>query len=308
MTELEKNIITMINDNFTLSEIAYNLKLSLIQVHQKIGKLQSEGYYINPMFFDDGTIKYNLYIEQVKKHTTKLNLIDSSKFKALVISDLHVGNEYENLEYLDKAYDYARNHNINIILNCGDVIDGTFTRGNQTISDVDMQIQRVIDKYPYDKNILNIICFGNHDYSCVEDGRDIAKALYNKRHDLINGGYGLALINIEKDQFVMEHPLCSKKFKAIYNKFVLKGHHHRMMIKINHDNFFVNVPSLSDLCFGNQNNPGMIDMELSLDNGYIQNGYFKHLGVKNKVEILSEANLEFFLKHKFLDEKELILK
>ena len=306
MTEKEKMICEMINNDLSLNEMAKILWLSPRQVHQKILKIINDGYYISPIYFDDGNIRYVFFLFY-KEHTINLNLCDSSKFKALVVSDIHIGNELENLSYLYKTYDYARDKDIHIILNCGDLIDGNFTRGNQTISNIDEQIDKVINNYPYDKNILNFICFGNHDYSALETSRDISKALYQRRQDLISGGYGFTLINMEKDQIVMSHPLNSINYKPIPNKLILEGHHHKMLLKILRNNFLINIPPLSDLCFGGQDNPSMIEMSLLFSRGFINTGIFKQIGIKN-LETYSEASLEFTLKHEVLDEKKLILK
>lgn len=307
MTEKEIMIFEMISEGYSLNEMAHNLRLSTRQVHQKIQKLIGDGYFIKPLYFDDGNIRYVLE-ESTEKHTINLSLNDSARFKALVISDIHIGNELENLSYLYKTYDYARDNDIHVILNCGDLIDGNFTRGKQVVSDIDAQIERVIDSYPHDNNILNIICYGNHDYSSYESGRDIVSAISKRRPDLISGGYGFSLINIERDQFVLSHPLNNISFKPLPNKLILEGHHHRMLVKISRNNFVINVPPLSDLCFGCQENPGMVEMQLLFGSGFIHSGYFRQIGVKNNFEVFSETNFEFFLKHENLNEKKLLLK
>ena len=307
MTEKEKEIYALIENGKTLNEIAKNVRLSSKQVHQKIQKLINDGYAISPIYFDDGNISYVLEKNE-SKHTINLSLSDSTKFKALVVSDIHIGNVKENLNYLYRSYDYARDHNINIILNCGDLIDGTFTKGRQMIGNIDKQIERAIALYPYDKNILNIMCYGNHDYSSCENGRDMAKAIYQRRYDLINGGYGICLVNLERDQIVLSHPLYNNSYKTVPNKFILEGHHHKMMMKINRNNFIVNVPALSDLCFGEQNNPGMLEINLVLNGGFIQKGHLKHISVKDKLEIYGESDLEFFFKHENVNEKKLVMK
>ena len=125
---------------------------------------------------------------------------------------------------------------------------------------------------------------------------------------MVSGGYGFSLINVERDQFVLSHPLNNISFKPIPNKLSLEGHHHRMLVKINRNNFVINIPPLSDLCFGCQENPGMIEMQLLFGSGFIHSGYFKQIGVKNNFEVFSETNLEFFLKHENLNEKKLLKK
>lgn len=308
MTEKEILIFDMIEEGISLNEMAYYLKLSPRQVHQKIQKLTSEGYFISPIYYNDGEIKYCFDKPMGTKHTLNLSIDGSNKFKALVIADMHLGNSLENLGYLYKAYDYARDNNIHVILNCGDLIDGNFTRGKQIISNVDEQIERVIKYYPHDKNILNFICYGNHDYSAYACGRDIAVALSKNRPDLISGGYGFSLINVLRDQFVMSHPLNNINFKPMPNKVILEGHHHKAMFKIERNNYIVSVPPLSDLCFGEANNPGMIDMKLTFCSGFIHIGHFKLVDLKDRPVVYNEMFIEFFLKHKNLDEKNLIIK
>lgn len=307
MTEKEMEIFEMIEEGHSLNEMAYKLWISSKQLHQKIGKLKNDGYCINPLYYDNGDIKYK-FEDEINKHSIKIELCDSSKFKALIVSDIHIGNELENLGYLYKVYDYARDNDIHTIFNCGDLIDGNFTRGNQTITNIDDQIQKVIKVYPYDKNILNYICFGNHDFSAYKNGRDIAVAVSSKRPDLINAGYGFSLINVQRDQFVIYHPLNGISFKPFPNKMILEGHHHKAMIKVDRNNYFINVPPLSDLCFGGQNNPGFLEMELLFGNGFIHSGFFKQVGIKKEMEVFGEFNIEFFLKHENLNEKKILLK
>ncbi len=307
MTEKELLIFEMINEGYSLNDMAYDLMQSPRQVHNKILRLNNEGYFISPIYFDDGNIKY-CFKDYNQKHTLNLVINDSHKLRALVIADTHIGNTLENIGYLNKAYDYARDNNIHVIFNCGDVIDGNFTRGEQAINNIDEQIKRVIKKYPYDKHILNFICYGNHDYSAYEGGRDIAKALLKNRPDLISGGYGVSLINVLRDQFVMCHPLGDGHFKKIANKLILEGHHHKTMFKIERNNYTISVPPMSDLCFGEDDKPGMIDMKLSFCSGFIHMGYFKLIDLKTIPKVYNEMSIEFYLKHKNIEEKSLILK
>ena len=304
MTEKEFMIFEMIECGYSLNEMAYALKLSPRQVHQKIQKLTGEGYFISPIYSDDGNIKY-VFEKNDLKHTLNLTVNDSHKFKALLVSDMHIGNLLQNMGYLYKAYDYARDNDIHIIFNLGDLIDGNFTRGEQVTDDIDRQIDIVLKDYPYDKEILNIICFGNHDYSAYQSGRDIGAALSSSRPDLISAGFGISLINVLRDQFVLSHPLVHD-FKKCANKLILEGHHHKAMVRIERNNYLISVPPISDLCFGKANSPGMIEMKLSFCSGFINKGNFKLIGLKKNIEVFNEMSIEFFLKHKNLDEKHLV--
>ena len=298
-------ILRMIEKQLTLNEMANFLWQSPRRIYQEINRMKNEGYFIAPNYFDDGEVKF-AQIDRATSHTIKIGLTNDDFFKALIVSDMHIGNECENLDYIYKAYDYARDNDIHIILNCGDLIDGNFSRGGQIVTDIDKQIERVLTYYPYDRTILNIICLGNHDYSSVECGFNMEDALL-LRPDLVSAGYGISLINIGKDQFVMKHGT-SGLFGCIPNKLILKGHSHKAGVKINSNNYILNIPPLSDLCFAHQENPGMIDMRLSLSNGYIHTGYFKHLSVKDKIGVFNDICLEFNFNHEIVDEKKLIIK
>lgn len=293
-----EQILNMIKNEYTLNEIANELWLSPKKTYKLIQSIIDDGFLLYPIYYDDGNIKYVLGDEKV----IKLFSVYDSNFRALVISDLHIGNTCENLNYLYRVYNYARDNNIHIIINCGDVIDGLFGKSEKTIDDIDMQIQRVIEKYPYDKNILNFICLGNHDYNALECGKDISN-IFKERPDLINLGYEISFLNIENDQIIIKHPfkVCND---VINGKLILEGHHHKMMLKAKDNSFCINVPSLSDLSFGNKRIPGFIDMKLFLSNKIIQNGYFRQIGINNDLFVLSEICLDFGLE----DEKKLILK
>lgn len=285
---MNEQILKMMNDEYTLNEIASKLWLSPKMIHQIICEIMNDDYFIHPIYYDNGNIRY------IFEDEDNINIFTTnSYFRALVISDLHFGSKQENLNYLYKVYDYAKDNNIHIIINCGDIIDGAFGKTLKNIYDIDKQIERVIQKYPYDKSILNFICLGNHDYNALECGYDIS-IIFKERFDLINLGYEESLINIENDQIIIRHPF--KVSNDIFNsKLILEGHHHKMMLKAKENCFCVNVPSLSDLTFGNKRTPGFIDMNLFLNNGLISNGYFRQIGVNDGLSILSEICLDFNL-------------
>jgi hypothetical protein len=308
MTENENLLLKEINFNLSLNEISHKLKVGNNDVWKKIIELENSGFLISKDVYDDGEMRLKFSLEKEKSNTIDILLCDDEKFRALVIADLHVGNVMENLSYLEKAYNYARDNDIHIILNCGDVIDGSFSRGKQNIVDPFEQVSRLTKYYPFDKHILNLICLGNHDYSMYNYNADIRKFLINERCDLIPVGYGMSLMNIGKDQFVIKHPIGYNKWGPIQNKLVLVGHHHKMGFQVNSDNVLIFIPTLSDLHFGGDENPGMIDMQLSLEDGYIHSGQFTHYIVKNDLIRVSENLFEFSLPHTIIDEKEIMPK
>jgi predicted MPP superfamily phosphohydrolase len=103
-----------------------------------------------------------------------------------------MGNEFEELSLLDNAFEYCEKNGINIILNCGDFIDGKSSNYNQIITDAYHQIEYFLDNYPKSDSIITFGVGGNHDYS-IHNKFDIQRAL-----DLA----GYSLTNISDTNFV----------------------------------------------------------------------------------------------------------
>ncbi len=297
MTEINNKIYDLLITGYTINEIADMLNLSPKQIHQRIIKMKNQGYLLTQEIYSDGEIKYiqNLYLPEIKTNTTNLKLTTNS-FKAMLISDLHFGNEKQNITYLNKIYDLCVKENINIIINAGDIIDGPSSKGKQIITDINKQIKYTIKNYPYDRNILNLICFGNHDYDALQKtGRDIKLTLENARPDFIGLGYAFGIINLGNDQIIVSHKTTGLPFHPVTNKIILSGHHHKLAFTEKADSFLVNIPTLSNLCFNEKHKlPGAIIMDLSLNKeGFIKNGYFESLLINKKIYTIGENSFEF---------------
>ena len=127
----------------------------------------------------------------LKKNSKKISVDiitkeQDNKFTALVISDIHLGGGFERLDLLDKIYDYCVKNGIHIIINCGDLIDGTFSLTEKKISSTLEQVDYLLKKYPFDKSILNFALLGDHDYSVLhETGQDLMITLSSYRQDIV---------------------------------------------------------------------------------------------------------------------------
>lgn len=285
-----EKIIELINNNLTLNDMAKTFKISNNNVNKRIMLLENKGYLIEKILHDSGDISYN-NVDKKTTHTIKLALNDQNHFKALVTSDTHIGNVHDNISYLDKIYNYAIDKNIHIIFNCGDLIEGDTNRTHQNINYVNKQFNKLINKYPYDKHILNIVCLGNHDLSMSYYGRDLKTALENERSDFITTGYGIGLINIEDDQFILKHHLNNTEHCIMQNHIILKGHSHKHKVKISPHQTEIYIPTLSDIFYCEQKRPGLIEIELELSNGKIRKWHFSHL-LMPSLEIIGEFSLD----------------
>lgn len=310
MFEYDKEILEKIRGEKTLYEMANELNIPIALVHGRIMNLQNKGFVLKKIIYDDGNIRY--CISKKPKDTfcsRRLKLNNRFNFSAMVISDLHIGNELQCIDYLEKIYDYCRKYAIHIIINGGDLVDGTFSNGKQVIDDPIKQLESVIKNHPFDERILNLICLGNHDYSLYKCGIDMKMALENSRFDLIPFGFGLGVLNVESDQIFIKHNIHDLSFSPINKKLVLEGHRHKMALTSEGNGFLVNIPTLSNLTLGKQKLPGALRMDLFFNNdGYIDYGHFEQFIVSDKLCTVNEMVMNFDLDHNILDENDVMPK
>ncbi len=311
MTDINKIILSKMLDGKSVGEIARDLNKNPIHIHRRIKQIINSGYAFTREIKDSGEICYNpeYALKIPEANTAHIKLADNH-FKAMLISDLHLGNEYQNIRYLNMIYDYCAKEGIHIIINAGDVIDGTFSKSKQKIDNPEKQITYTIKNYPFDENILNLICFGNHDYSAFENfSIDINTMLNSARPDLIGLGFGISIINIENDQLFIKHPINNLNLKTINRKLIICGHKHKAAIYDKQGTLLIHVPSLSDLCFDSkQKKPGAIIMELSFNKGLMRTGYFEQLLVSGGISTICESEFDLDLNHDLLTEDDVIEK
>lgn len=301
------DVISKLKEEKTLNEISKELGISLIEVHKRVMRLKNEGYVLKRIIHDDGKINYSVknYLEFSKTNSITLKLCNKYKFSAMLISDTHFGNEFEHMDYLDKVYEYCKEYNLHVIINGGDLVDGTFSQGNQNISDPIKQVDYVIENHPFDESIINLICLGNHDYSLYKLGIDFKTVLENSRSDLIPLGYGLGIINVENDQILVKHYIPEYNFETIDKKFVLEGHKHKVAFS-EENGLLVNISTLSDLVLGKHVFPGAIKMDLTFnEDGIINTGRFEQFIFTDKMHTVNETTINLDIDHTHLYEKDI---
>lgn len=301
------DIISKLKEEKNINEISKELGISLLDVHKRIMGLKNKGYVLIRIIHDDGNINYfvKYYPEFVKTNSVTLKLCNKSKFSAMLISDTHFGNEAEHLDYLDNVYEYCKNCDIHVIINGGDLVDGAFSQGNQSISDPIKQVNYVLENHPFDESIINLICLGNHDFSLYKSGIDIKTVLENYRNDLIPMGYGLGIINVENDQIFVKHCIFEYTFETLDKKFVLEGHKHKMAFSLE-NGLLVNIPTLSNLVLGKHEFPGAVRMDLTFDSdGTINTGRFEQFIFTDKMHTINEITLNVDIDHTHLYEKDI---
>ena len=283
MTEKNKQIIEMVEKECSLNEISSEVGLSNKQVHSRIISLNRIGMNFERQFFYNGDVTYKL-VKKLKKAEVKndVNIYtshDDIEFRAVVISDLHFGSEKQRLDAIAEIYNYCINNKIHIILNAGDLIDGTYGYTKTDYDDVGKQIEFMFKKHPFDKNILNFILLGNHDFSSLKNlGIDMNDFLNNRRPDLISIGYGRGVINVKNEQIVLKHYV--PNFKHGMNdsgKLIFLGHNHDAPKLKSTDAYYYSTGSLSDFSGKGKVPPTAVDISLTFCNGYFKDAVYKQL-------------------------------
>lgn len=291
--QLTTNIINLINLGKTNREICEKLNIDYKTLYFELKKVKNCKRNYDREYFYDGKIisKGNQKNKYGKGNT--LNIGYNNTLRFLVISDLHYGNSLENVDAVNRAFNYAKKRGINVILACGDFIDGAFSKGKQIIERYFKQFEHFALDYPYDKDIITFGVGGNHDYSVkFTDEFDFIKFCSMYRDDIIIDNYGNSFLNIGKETIQMHHEI--KGFPKIKSssKIILNGHIHKYDIKQVKDNHSLNIyiPTISNLI---QTVPEALEIELSLNNEIIENINIKEICFGNTDIILSEKEFYF---------------
>ena len=215
----------------------------------------------------------------------------NTDIKFIIISDLHFGAVYENVDYIKRVYDYASKNGINYIIVTGDMIEGNcfnYQRCKKEYKNIYAQLEHVFADYCYDSSIKNIILLGNHDFSSyVKSGIDVSKLLCN-RDDFEILGYKEAYLKIGNDYITLKHEV-SKLLSSLSNSatvFNVIGHSHQYRMLYNKESIIMKAPSLCDLSFGDNYviNRGFVVCELNFDDNElcnIETNYINFDGVED---------------------------
>ena len=281
MTDMTLEVLRLLNKYGTTNNICKRLKISRNKLMYYVNLITNEGYLLDREYYSDGDIKfykkfltdgdlalYNNEYEEKKLIYTKINQIQPSsskkEIKAVAISDLHIGNNLERIDQIERIFEYCIKNDVHIILCCGDIIDGTFSKGEIKVSDVVKQTERFIKKYPYDSNILTFTILGDHDISALKNENFDPAFLINKeRHDVIVSGYNYAKIKMMESTVALHHNLVNKN-KIQECNIVLHGHTHQYKAyeSTSTSNIQIYVPTLSDIM---SEYPSAVDLKLQFD-------------------------------------------
>lgn len=174
--------------------------------------------------------------------------------KVLIISDTHIGSEYENHYFMSNVYNYAINNNIRTVIHLGDLIEGTIRENRRSLSydDAKKELERAINYVCY-YGIETKLLLGNHDFSIINKYAypSFQNLVYNffATNKLLSVlGLGRVILDWNGVKFKLNHNISEKLLTYENSDFVsdidLLGHAHWYYISENKN--AISVPSLSN--------------------------------------------------------------
>lgn len=299
MSELSAKLLSLIENEITINEICSILNLSHRQLYNVLRGLRQQGIEFNKKYYYDGEIIYipkkNLSWDSKKNNVNIITSHTCEDFRAMIISDLHIGSQLESIDAWYKICDYCKINNIHIIIIAGDFLDGINVGRSDSKKHTHPleQMKYAIENYPFDKNILNFLVFGNHDIdSLTSYGIDFSTYLRNFRPDIVPVGYGYGRINVKNDKILITHPLCrgiENNLDLSGNYLLIKGHHHaNKSILSGNGNCSISVPSLSNIFLSDDEFlPGAMVLTAKFRNGFFDTIYIENLLINHKINIVS---------------------
>lgn len=293
-----KVLIDLINKNISNADICKQLNITFSELTSMLLAIKNLGVSCQRRYYSDGTIKYVPLskIGDVKNNAKRSQeeTIITDKFeneiKIVASSDFHYGNSEWRQDLIEKAFDYCVQNGIHIIMCGGDLLDGTFTKGTQTISDPYEQVKYFLENYPHDDSILTFSVGGDHDISLLNSVcLDLSLITSNYRPDVIIPGYNNSFINIQNDKIHLYHHIDNGMKLTSNAAIILHGHSHNYNIQTSYNGkpLDICVPSLSNVL---QQVPTILDMTIKFKNGYISEVGVKQINLENKPIVLGEFN------------------
>ena len=280
---MRDKVLKLINKNTSLKDMAIELGITEKELWVIIRNIIAYGYNLHFKYSINSDINVSFNKLDTAENNDLLRISIPSEVRDtrfIAISDIHIGDKDSDAKLLDEVYNYAIKTGINTIFMCGDQIQGNFSKP-MNMNVVETQVEKFIKAYPYDKNILNYMILGNHDYRALHySGFDVSKRVHNLRYDIIPIGNGIGNIKLKDDFITLKHELecVDLDYDKILGNIVLAGHSHMMKIKLN-GKLVICVPSLSynSPDKSRDNIPGFLDITAEYERkkiGAINVNYF----------------------------------
>lgn len=174
--------------------------LSKVRTNDLLDVLRERGFFVSKV---PPTTSGRLF----KADLTKLA---GDKYRFAVISCTQIGSKYQQLTHLHTFYKLCKKRGIELVLHCGDLVDGSKVYKGQEyelfLHGADEQRDYVISHYPHIPGIQTKVILGNHDESFWKtDGYNIVKAICDKRADMDYLGDYLAFLKVDGIKIGLMH-------------------------------------------------------------------------------------------------------
>ena len=275
MTDINSKLLNLIEKNLSIDEICNELNISVKELKRRIESIKYEGYNLDKRYSYKGDYRYCLNKTPELDNKKVFNIDDVENiFRMIAISDTHLCHTKSDIEYIYQIFEYAIKNDINIIVHCGDLLEGVF----QSEYDHQGQIKYFLENYPCTSNILNFIAFGNHEEEFTTDcGYNLKKIFDKERDDIISLGFGQSKLNVKNNNIFVSH---KKTLNPDYG-IKLAGHSHRFRFYSDSLGPIIIVPTLSNYLH-TTDYPGALDIEIKLDSSdYFDKLSIKHLTINN---------------------------
>ena len=282
-------LLPYLQDKVDLNTLLSHYDNDYLKVGLLLKELEDYGFNIIKELDSTGNLYFSLGNDVINNY---LDIILKSNFlKVLIISDMHIGNQNDGLNYIDKIYEYCKTNNINIIFNIGDIFAGVYSNYNDKLELLNKQLDLFNTKYPYCDNIINVLILGNHDYASYKSlGFNISKYL-KFRPDFINLGFGLGKIKIGNSSILLEHDLLltNQPQRDMSAKYIFRGHSHKFEIVGNQ----ITVPALLNSNFySNLTSFGFIEAKFTMDSkNEIESCSLKQFDIKDEFRLINNIEL-----------------
>ena len=198
----------------------------------------------------------------------------------LVIADTHIGSEYENLTYIDEAYNMGIKKNVVSCLHLGDIVQGKFNQCDKTL---DYQMKMLDKRYPEPNEFETNLLMGNHDYVVFEYYPYYKELLENKK-GLNPLGYKRVYFSWNDYLFAMDHKVKQISDTFIYDNCAVYfiGHGHELKIKAEDK---LKAPTCSDDIMNKQSGSFPAFMIVNMDDNFLSTDIYTF---ENNKAVLNE--------------------
>ncbi len=238
-------ILRLYEEKVPLGEIQERMGLKNGEFNMLLRKIREMGYNTTKSYSSDGdiTVKLNTSLNFKNSNTIRISVKDRV-FRALFISDLHIGSIYSNPRIIKKIYEYALAHDIHIIFNGGDMIENIYPDNRTPLrhDTLQKQLDSVVRDIPHDPHIIMMTTYGNHDHhSVLTEGFDVARYIEDRRYDIVSLGYGASKIQVKDDVIGLVHEIKNQEQSTVQGATITyKGHSHKSKMKGNN---LIYIPS-----------------------------------------------------------------